>query len=131
MAYDIFQITYLVRDYDEAISYFVKKLGFILIEDTRISAEKRWVIVATSNSGFKLLLAKVANDDQKRAIGFQAGGRVAFFLKTDDFNGTYAKLKANGVNFIEEPRHEEYGPVVVFEDIYSNKWDLIGPKCAI
>ncbi len=126
MTYDIFQSTYLVRDYDEAISYFVQKLGFILIEDTIISPKKRWVVVAASKSGHRLLLAKAANPEQESAIGNQGGGRVAFFLRTDDFFGTYEQLKSKGVNFIENPRREEYGNVVVFKDLYSNKWDLLG-----
>lgn len=119
-------ITYLVRDYDEAIAYFTRALGFALVEDTKLSESKRWVIVS-ADGGSNLLLAKAATEEQLAAVGNQAGGRVAFFLQTDDFATTHRRLLAAGVEFVEPPRDEPYGTVVVFRDLYGNKWDLIGP----
>jgi catechol 2,3-dioxygenase-like lactoylglutathione lyase family enzyme len=116
----------VVRDYDEAIAFFVGKLGFELREDTRLDDEKRWVVVAppgSTESG--VLLAKAANPDQARAVGNQSGGRVFLFLATDDFNRDYEAFRARGVTFLREPRHEPYGTVAVFEDLYGNRWDLI------
>jgi catechol 2,3-dioxygenase-like lactoylglutathione lyase family enzyme len=116
----------VVRDYDEAIAFFVGKLGFELREDTRLDDEKRWVVVAppgSTESG--VLLAKAANPDQARAVGNQSGGRVFLFLATDDFNRDYEAFRARGVTFLEEPRREPYGTVAVFEDLYGNRWDLI------
>jgi len=116
----------VVRDYDEAVAFFVGKLGFELREDTRLDDEKRWVVVAppgSTESG--VLLAKAANPDQARAIGNQSGGRVFLFLATDDFNRDYEAFRARGVTFLREPRHEPYGTVAVFEDLYGNRWDLI------
>lgn len=124
-------ISLIVPDYDEAIEFYVETLGFDLLEDTQLSAEKRWVKVAPSNTGAEgcsLLLAKAANEDQKQAIGNQTGGRVFFFLHTDDFERDYLKFKRAGVNFREEPRNESYGRVAVFEDIYGNLWDLVQRK---
>jgi catechol 2,3-dioxygenase-like lactoylglutathione lyase family enzyme len=122
-------VTLVVSDYDEAIAYFTRKLGFALVEDTPMSAGKRWVIVApqgASESG--LLLAKAANERQQRAVGSQTGGRVFLFLHTDDFRRDYAAYKERGVTFTEEPREEAYGVVAVFTDLYGNRWDLIEPK---
>jgi catechol 2,3-dioxygenase-like lactoylglutathione lyase family enzyme len=122
-------VTLVVSDYDEAISYYTRKLGFALVEDTPIGAGKRWVIVApqgASESG--LLLAKAANERQLRAVGSQAGGRVFLFLHTDNFQRDYAAYKERGVTFHEEPREEAYGVVAVFTDLYGNRWDLIEPK---
>lgn len=116
----------VVRDYDEAIAFFVGKLGFELREDTRIDPEKRWVVVAppgSTESG--ILLAKAANPGQAQVIGNQCGGRVFLFLATDDFNRDYEAFRARGVKFLEAPRPEPYGTVAVFEDLYGNRWDLI------
>jgi catechol 2,3-dioxygenase-like lactoylglutathione lyase family enzyme len=116
----------VVRDYDAAIAFFVGKLGFELREDTRLDEEKRWVVVAppgSTESG--ILLAKAANPGQAQAIGNQSGGRVFLFLATDDFNRDYKAFRERGVKFLEEPRHEPYGTVAVFEDLYGNRWDLI------
>lgn len=120
------QVALVVRDYDEAIAYFTKALGFKLVEDTRLTPEKRWVVVAPSGSDSpSLLLARAANDQQAAAIGKQGGGRVFLFLDTDDFDRDYAAFSARGVRFIEKPRHESYGKVAVFEDLYGNRWDLV------
>jgi len=121
-------VTFLVRDYDEAIAFFVDALGFDLIEDSPQGDGKRWVTVAPRGSrGTHLLLARAVNDEQKAHIGKQGGGRVFLFLQTDDFAGDHARMLAHGVRFREEPRHEPYGTVAVFEDIYGNGWDLIQP----
>lgn len=117
-------LTLVVREYDEAIAYFTGVLGFALIEDTRLSAEKRWVVVG-AEGGARLLLAKAANEAQAAAIGNQAGGRVFLFLYTPDFDATYARYLEAGVRFVGSPRQEAYGKVVVFEDLYGNRWDLI------
>jgi catechol 2,3-dioxygenase-like lactoylglutathione lyase family enzyme len=122
------QITLLVHDYDEAIGFFVDALGFTLVADNDMGRGKRWVVVApdaTSQTG--ILLARAVDDAQQATTGAQAGGRVAFFLHTDDFEGAYARMRASGVTFCEEPRHETYGSVVVFEDISGNRWDLMQP----
>jgi catechol 2,3-dioxygenase-like lactoylglutathione lyase family enzyme len=116
----------IVRDYDEAIAFFVGKLGFELREDTRLDEEKRWVLVAppgSTESG--ILLARAANPRQAQAIGNQSGGRVFLFLATDDFKRDYDAFRDRGVKFLEEPRREPYGTVAVFEDISGNRWDLI------
>ena len=116
----------VVRDYDEAIAFFVGKLEFELREDTRLDEEKRWVVVAppgSTESG--ILLARAANQGQAQAIGNQSGGRVFLFLATDDFNRDYEAFRARGVKFLREPRREPYGTVAVFEDLYGNRWDLI------
>lgn len=122
----IAHVALLVRDYDEAISYFVDRLGFRLLEDTRLDQAKRWVLVAPPGaSETALLLARARGAEQEAAIGRQGGGRVMFFLRTDDFWRDYERLAANGVSFVESPRHETYGTVVVFEDLYGNRWDLV------
>jgi uncharacterized glyoxalase superfamily protein PhnB len=118
-------IAIVIDDYDSAISHYVNDLGFTLIEDTTLSPEKRWVVVAPSEFGARILLAKAANDGQRAAIGNSTGGRVGFFLYTTDFTQTFDSYISKGVEFIEEPRHETYGRVVVFKDKYGNKWDLI------
>ena len=118
-------ITIVVDDYDVAIKHYVKDLGFTLIEDTALSPEKRWVVVAPSNEGAKILLAKAANEAQTAAIGNSTGGRIGFFMYTNKFNETYDLYKSNGIEFVENPRQEKYGQVVVFKDRYGNKWDLI------
>jgi catechol 2,3-dioxygenase-like lactoylglutathione lyase family enzyme len=119
-------VTLLVRDYDEAIAYFTGSLGFRLLEDSPRGAPKRWVVVSPPGStGAALLLARAATPEQERCIGNQAGGRVGFFLRTDDFSRAYESLRARGVRFVESPRSEEYGQIVVFEDLYGNRWDLL------
>lgn len=121
-------ISYLVRDYDEAISWFVDTLGFALVEDAILSETKRWVVVApASDKGAALLLARADGAGQEARIGDQAGGRVFLFLETDDFDRDFARMSANGVKFLESPRTETYGKVAVFEDLYGMKWDLIEP----
>lgn len=121
-------ITYLVADYDEAIDWFTQALGFTLLEDTYLGDGKRWVRVAPSSAGTCFLLAKASDPNQKLAIGNAAGGRVAYFLYTDDFAPTHAHMIASGIHFRESPRQEAYGTVAVFEDMYGNGWDLIEPK---
>jgi catechol 2,3-dioxygenase-like lactoylglutathione lyase family enzyme len=125
MATSLGHVTCLVRDYDEGIAYFTGKLGFNLVEDTRVSADKRWVLVAPGEGGTRLLLAKATTPAQLASVGNQAGGRVFLFLQTDDFERDHAAMTARGVKFIEAPRHEPYGTVAVFEDLHGNKWDLL------
>jgi len=123
------KLSYLVRDYDEAISWFVGKLGFTLIEDEKISDRKRWVVVAPKGAdGAALLLAKADGAAQSARVGDPAGGRVFLFLETDDFDRDHASMTAKGVRFLEAPRREAYGKVAVFEDLYGVKWDLVGPS---
>jgi len=122
-------ISLVVNDYDEAIEFYTRKLSFTLLEDTRMSDTKRWVVVAPPGStGCTLLLAKAANDAQRAAVGNQTGGRVFLFLHTDDFDRDYNQMQEAGIEFIESPRQEAYGKVVVFADLYGNRWDLIEPK---
>lgn len=123
----ISQVALLVRDYDEAIQFFTQALRFQLLEDLHFPGGKRWVRVSPSAGGTALLLAKAATPEQESAIGNQSGGRVFMFLRTDDFRADFEYMKAHGVRFTESPRHEAYGTVVVFLDLYGNKWDLIGP----
>jgi len=118
-------IAIVVDEYDTAISHYVNDLGFILIEDTTLSPEKRWVVIAPSSNGARILLAKASNEDQSAAIGNSTGGRVGFFLYTTEFTQTFDSYTSKGIEFIEEPRKEAYGQVVVFKDKYGNKWDLI------
>ncbi|MFW5899303.1 MAG: VOC family protein [Jiangellaceae bacterium] len=125
-------VTVVVRDYDEAISFYVDALGFRLVEDTPLDEAKRWVVVAPpSGSGTRLLLARATTAHQASRVGDQTGGRVGFFLMTEDFDGDYARLAAAGVRFSEPPRYEPYGRVVVFEDLYGNRWDLIQPRTQV
>ena len=119
-------VTYVAREYDEAIGFFVGKLDFDLVEDTDMGDGKRWVVVAPA-SGASLLIARAVTDAEKASVGNQAGGRVAFFLNTDNFDRDYANWSARGVKFHEQPRHEVYGTVAVFEDLYGAPWDLIQP----
>ena len=126
------KITIVVDDYDRAIAFFTEVLGFELAEDspalTAYSGRpKRWVVVRPPGAETGILLAKAAGDRQAAAVGNQTGGRVGFFLHVDDFDGTYRRLSAAGVEFVTSPRTEPYGRVVVFADIYGNRWDLIGP----
>ena len=118
--------TLVVDDYDRAISYFVDTLGFKLIEDTQMGDGKRWVVIAPEiGKGATLLLAKATNDSQRAAIGNQTGGRVSYFLYTQNFDQDYLRFSNKGVQFLAQPRMEEYGKVVVFTDLYGNKWDFI------
>ncbi len=122
-------ITLLIDDYDKAIEFFTKKLHFILIEDTKLSETKRWVLVKPEGqNGCCLLLAKTANYQQSQMIGNQSGGRVFLFLHTDNFKRDYQNLLENGIPIIREPIVETYGTVAVFKDIYGNLWDLIEPS---
>jgi catechol 2,3-dioxygenase-like lactoylglutathione lyase family enzyme len=116
----------LVADYDEAIAWYTRALGFELIEDTDLGEGKRWVLLAPSGSReTRLLLAKAKSDEQVSRIGNQTGGRVFLLLNTDDFQRDWQRMRAEGVRFREEPRHETYGTVAVFEDLYGNGWDLL------
>jgi len=126
MAMEFAMTTIVVDEYDRAIDYYTNVLGFTLTEDTVLSPDKRWVTVRPGVQGGSILLAKAATDEQKSRIGNQTGGRVGFFLHTDDFDADYLRMKAVGVVFIDAPRTEEYGKVVVFVDLYGNKWDFIG-----
>ena len=129
MNQSIFQIAIIVRDYDEAIAFYTKKLGFVLLEDTRLSDVKRWVVVAPNGAGgCRLLLAKTANDEQRSRIGNQTGGRVFLFMHTDDLDSDFKRMIDDGINFVRTPTVEEYGNVAVFEDLYGNLWDLIEPN---
>jgi len=129
MEIHIAAISLLVRDYDEAIAYYTHKLGFVLLEDTPLGGGKRWVRIAPRGAAeTSLLLARAANERQLAQVGDQMGGRVGFFLHTDDFRRDHAAMSAQGVNFVEAPREEIYGTVVVFEDLYGNRWDMIEPK---
>lgn len=129
MAQFISAITILVPNYDDGIAFYVDMLGFDLIEDTKLSAKKRWVLVSPAGATeTKILLAKADKPEQISAIGDQTGGRVSFFLQTDNFDEDYIAMKANGVTFLEEPRDEPYAKVVVWQDPFGNKWDLLQPK---
>lgn len=129
MTASIATVTFLVRTYDEAIAWFTEKLGFELIADTDLGGGKRWVLAAPrGGSGARLLLAEASTDAQRAAIGGQTGGRVGFFLQTDNFAQDHSAFTAAGVTFRESPRRESYGTVAVFEDLYGNTWDLIEPK---
>ena len=129
MKQKIAHIALLVADYDEAISFYVDKLHFDLIEDTALSETKRWVLVAPKGSQeFSLLLAKADGAIQKQSIGNQSGGRIFLFLNTDNFDRDYQNLKDNNIEIVREPKTEAYGKVLVFKDIYGNLWDLIQRK---
>ena len=119
-------VTYVAREYDEAIDFFVGKLGFSLVEDTDMGDGKRWVVVS-AGEGASLLIARADGDKQIASVGNQTGGRVGFFLQTDNFERDFAAWTLRGVVFREQPRHEVYGTVAVFEDVYGNTWDLIQP----
>ena len=122
-------VTLVVRDYDEAISFYTDALGFELLEDTDRGDGSRWVVVRPRGAaeGTGLLLARAKDDDQRSRVGAQTGGRVGVFLPTEDFAADHARMQAAGVRFLEEPRHEPYGSVAVFEDLYGNRWDLLQP----
>ena len=122
----IAQIALLVREYDEAIEFYSGKLGFVVVEDTVLSPDKRWVrLQAPGEMGSELLLARASNDTQKEIVGRQGGGRVLFFLTTDHFDQDYADLRSKGVEFVREPVSHDYGKVAVFKDLYGNWMDLI------
>ena len=116
--------TFLVTDYDEAIAFFRDALEFTLLEDSDLEGGKRWVVMG-GESGGRLLLARAANDEQRASVGKQAGGRVGWFLASDDFAADHRRMADWGVEFVEEPRHEAYGTVAVFKDPWGNPWDLI------
>ena len=121
-------VAFLVPDYDDAIAWFRGALGFDLIEDAPLGEDKRWVVVAPpGGEGARLLLAKAADAPQRAAIGAAAGGRVAYFLETDDFSRDHAAMGARGVRFLESPRREAYGTVAVFADPWGGRWDLLQP----
>jgi len=130
MRQSIVHVALVVRDYDEAIEFFTEKLDFILVEDTYIpEQDKRWVMVAPPGSaGTTLLLARASEMEQEAHIGNQTGGRVTFFLSTDDFWRDYNNMKSRGIRFAREPKVESYGTVAVFEDLYGNLWDLLQLK---
>ncbi len=133
MAQSIGYVALVVRDYDEAITFFTQSLGFELIEDSvsedRHGQDKRWVLVAPPGSrGTTILLARASTPEEVKCIGNQTGGRVFLFLHTDDFWRDYRAMTARGVKFHEAPREEGYGTVAVFEDLYGNKWDLLELK---
>ena len=119
-------ISLLVRDYDEAKAWYAGTLGFDVVEDTPQGEGRRWLLLAPPGAReTRLLLARAATPEQAARIGDQAGGRVFLFLNTDDFERDYAALRSRGVRFLEAPRHEAYGTVAVFEDLYGNRWDLL------
>lgn len=129
MTQKIATLALVVADYDEAIEFYRDKLGFSLVADTSLGGDKRWVLVAPpGGNGARLLLAKADGPDQLATVGNQTGGRVMLFLETDDFAGDFARMSEKGVTFLEAPRHEAYGSVAVFADLYGNKWDLIEPR---
>jgi catechol 2,3-dioxygenase-like lactoylglutathione lyase family enzyme len=129
MKQSLAQVALVVNDYDEAIEFYTKKLGFELLEDTKLSDTKRWVrVIPKGSTGCGLLLAKAANDEQKSSVGNQTGGRVFLFLHTDDFWRDYKNMQSAGIEFIREPVAEGYGTVAVFKDLYGNLWDFIEPK---
>lgn len=119
----------VVRDYDEAIAFYVDTLGFDLVEDSyQPEQDKRWVVVAPPGAReSRILLARAVNEEQASRVGNQTGGRVFLFLYTDDFRRDYDAYKSKGVSFVREPKEEDYGTVAVFEDLYGNRWDLIEP----
>lgn len=128
MHQEIFQFALVVKDYDEAIQFYIQKLNFDLIEDTPLNESKRWVTVAPKGSkACKILLAKAANEEQQSRVGNQTGGRVFLFLNTDDLMRDYTNYKQKGVIFVREPVREQWGIVAVFKDLYGNMWDLIEP----
>jgi catechol 2,3-dioxygenase-like lactoylglutathione lyase family enzyme len=122
-------VSLVVRDYDEALAFFVGKLGFTLVEDTPVPAQgKRWVVVAPPGAAeSRLLLARAATPEQQQHVGAQTGGRVFLFLYTDDFWRDHERYRAQGVEFVREPKREPYGTVAVFRDLYGNLWDLLEP----
>jgi catechol 2,3-dioxygenase-like lactoylglutathione lyase family enzyme len=129
MSQSLAHIALVVRDYDEAIAWFMEKLGFTLVEDSyQPEQDKRWVLVAPPGAGPEattILLARASSPEQERFVGNQAGGRVFLFLRTDDFDRDYEAYRARGVRFVRPPTEQPYGKVAVFEDLYGNLWDLV------
>ncbi|MEM1271388.1 MAG: VOC family protein [Bacteroidota bacterium] len=127
MSFGLFLVTVVVRDYDEAIAFYTEKLGFTLVEDSPVpEQQKRWVVIQPPGTGgAQVLLARASSPSQERAIGNQTGGRVGFFLGTDDFSRDYQAMLDAGVRFVRDPKEQPYGTVAVFEDLYGNWWDLI------
>jgi len=122
-------VALVVRDYDEALAFFTRTLNFSLIEDTRWSEEKRWIVIAPPGAeGTTLVLARAATPDEESRIGNQTGGRVFLFLYTDDFWRDYHEMTEKKIKFVRGPSEEPYGTVAVFEDLYGNLWDLLQPK---
>lgn len=130
MKLHIAALTLVVKSYDEALAWYRDCLGFEIV-DTDLGGGKRWVTATPPGDGCALLLAEAANPGQAAAIGQQAGGRVLLFLHTDDFARDHAAMTAAGVSFLEIPRHEPYGTVAVFEDLYGNRWDLLQPATPV
>ena len=129
MTQSIASVTLVVRNYDEAISFFTQSLNFELVEDKPLGDGKRWVAVRPRGGlGTSLLLAQEVNPEQASQVGNQTGGRVSFFLHTDDFWRYYREMQLRGIEFLEQPREESYGTVAVFVDLYGNKWDLLELK---
>ena len=131
MKQSLVHIALLVREYDEAIDFFTRKLAFRLVEDSyQPEQDKRWVLVAppgAEGTGTSLVLARASTPEQQACVGRQTGGRVFLFLQTDDFWRDYEAMQSNGIHFVRSPREQDYGTVAVFEDLYGNLWDLIGP----
>ncbi|VDG98420.1 lactoylglutathione lyase [Lysinibacillus sphaericus] len=126
MTQSILHTALVVKDYDEAIDFYTKKLKFNLVEDTyQPKQDKRWVVVSPSRSGSAILLAKASKPEQEQFIGNQSGGRVFLFLRTDDFWRDYNDMVSIGIEFVREPSEESYGTVAVFKDLYGNLWDLL------
>lgn len=121
-------VTVVVTDYDEAIAFYVNRLGFVLKSDQPLDDGKRWVVVAPAGGSCGVLLAKAVTEAQRAVVGNQTGGRVFLFLETNDLDRDHSRLTSRGVNFIRPPRREAYGKVAVFEDLYGNLWDLIEPR---
>jgi catechol 2,3-dioxygenase-like lactoylglutathione lyase family enzyme len=130
MKQSIALVSLVVRDYDEAIQFFVGKLGFLLVEDSPVPAQrKRWVVVAPpGGDGCRLLLARASSGEQQSRVGNQTGGRVFLFLSTDNFWRDYENYRSKGIEFVRPPKEEDYGTVAVFKDLYGNLWDLVQPK---
>ncbi|MBI1818088.1 MAG: VOC family protein [Deltaproteobacteria bacterium] len=126
-------VSFVVRDYDEALDFFVGKLGFLLLEDSFVPEQaKRWVVITPPGAReSRLRLARASTPEQESRIGAQTGGRVFLFLYTDNFWRDYERYKAQGIAFVREPRNEPYGTVAVFKDLYGNLWDLVEPKSHI
>lgn len=130
MRQSLFLVSLVVRDYDDAIAFYRDKLGFAVVDDTyQEKQDKRWVVVAPPGAGgAELLLARATTPEQRLAVGNQTGGRVFLFLRTDDFWRDFERYRSRGVRFVREPKQEPYGTVAVFEDLYGNLWDLVGPN---
>lgn len=130
MKQQLAMVSLLVKDYDEAIDFYTRKLGFQLLEDSRVSETKRWVVVAPPGSSSSLLLAKAATEEQEKTVGRQTGGRVFLFLHTDNLDRDHQHLLEEHITIVRGPVEEPYGKVLVFQDLYGNLWDLIQPSPA-